>query len=553
MMTDKRMRRNAATILLFLGALALAAALLIVLSGGFSFDVITLRDPRRPLIAGVVGLAAAWLTAGSQFPSIAQRITGTAAQLPSRIAAAASLAALVFAIAWSSRAAGGSDSSCYALQAEAFAHGQATLASPVAAALSGAPNAVFAPAGFLPSPRTFGAAVPICAPGLALAMAPAWRIRPAAVFLVVPISAALLVWLTFVLGRLVDGDETGACAAVLVACSPIFLYQAVQPMSDVPAAAAWLAALVSASPLASGVWASIALLIRPNLALLVPLLPWRKRGQPPWSHVLGAAPGVLVLLALNAVRYGSPLASGYGPTDVLFSLAHVLPNATRYTRWMIETQSPFVLLALAAPFLLRRDVARARLAWISLAAVALVEATYLAYTVFDDWWYLRFLLPALPLLLALSVAAVRALAGRASAAALTLVLSVWYLHAARDRHVTELQALEARFARAGEYAARHLPSNAVVVAGQESGGIRFHGGRDTIAWDAIPPAELDATLASLRANGRAPYFALEDGEDERFRQRFAGQRAGALDWRPMEELSGPPRVRFYAAPVAGGS
>ena len=41
---------------------------------------------------------------------------------------------------------------------------------------------------------------------------------------------------------------TGACAAVLlVACSPIFLYQAVQPMSDVPAAALWLAALVASA------------------------------------------------------------------------------------------------------------------------------------------------------------------------------------------------------------------------------------------------------------------------------------------------------------------
>src|SRR4030095_598957 len=176
---------------------------------------------------------------------------------------------LVFAIAWTSRAAGGSDSSCYVLQAEAFARGHATLDNPVAQVLPDAPNAVFAPAGFRPSPRAYGAAGPICAPGLALGVGGAFVLHPSAVFLVVPASAALFVWLTFLYGRRVDGDVTGACAAVLLACSPIFLYQAVQPMSDVPAAAAWLAALVSTSPFGAGVYASMAILIRPNLALLV--------------------------------------------------------------------------------------------------------------------------------------------------------------------------------------------------------------------------------------------------------------------------------------------
>ena len=64
------------------------------------------------------------------------------------------------------------------------------------------------------------------------------------VFLVVPLFAALLVWFTFALGRALDDEVTGLGAAVLLACSPIFLYQAVQPMSDVPAAALWLAAFV---------------------------------------------------------------------------------------------------------------------------------------------------------------------------------------------------------------------------------------------------------------------------------------------------------------------
>jgi hypothetical protein len=561
------MRRGAANILLFGAALALAIAAATLLSGGVAWRAVrlSLRDPWRPfLLAVALAAAARVISGGADFRRAVQRYGGTAVALPWRIAALASASVLVFAIAWTSRAAGGSDSSCYVLQAEAFAHGRATLANPVAQALPEMPNAVFAPTGFLPSPRVYGAAVPICAPGLALAMAVAYRVHPGAVFLVVPMAAALLVWLTFLYGRGVDGEFTGACAAVLVACSPILLYQAVQPMSDVPAAAAWVAALVSASPFAAGAWASVAVLLRPNLALLVPLaLIARGRGQPPsaaggpWIRALlfatGAVPGMIVLLALNGARYGSPLASGYGDTGVLFSWTHVTANAPRYARWMLETHTPFVLLALAAPWAFRRDPGRARLAWVSLASVALLAGTYLAYTVFDDWWYIRFLLPAVPILLTLGVAVLSAStgrwrstsSGRAVIAAICAAISIWYVSVARGRQVLDLQRLEARFAATGDSARLTLPPDAVVLAVQQSGSIRFHGHRDTLAWDAIPADALDRTIDELRRSGRAVYVALEDEEEARFRQRFTGQRNGALDWPPVAEVRAAPHVRIY--------
>jgi hypothetical protein len=272
-------------------------------------------------------------------------------------------------------------------------------------------------------------------------------------------------------------------------------------------------------------------------------------------------PGVVILLALNAARYESPFASGYGDAGTLFSLDRVGQNLARYPIWILETQTPFVLLAIAAPWMLRRDPNRARLAWISLLAVMLLVATYLAYTVFDDWWYIRFLLPALPILLALSAAVLRALtewlptagpfrgARHSVLIATTAMLAAWYIHVAIDRHVNDLQRLESRFARAGEYAARELPPNAVVLAVQHSGSIRFHGRRDTIAWDAISPDALDGTIAALRARGRTVFLVLEDAEEERFRARFAGQRAGALDARPIAELPAPGRVSVYEPPV----
>jgi hypothetical protein len=431
-------RHAAGRLLVFIAAIAAAFSAVTLISGGFVLRAgsffLSSRDPVRPLlVAAALFVAARLLLSSTEFRAAAQVITGDRSRLATRIAGAAAAGALVFSIAWTSRAAGGSDSSCYVLQAEAFAQGRVTLSNGAAPALPDAPSAAFAPTGFVPSRSRPSEAVPICGPGLALLMAGAFVIHRDAVFLVVPLFAGLLVWLTFVFGRQVDDQVTGAAAAVLAACSPIFLYQAVQPMTDVPAAALWLAALTLASgarrrdTIAAGVCASLTILIRPNMALLlIPLVfllfrlkpdtsssaefrlkaettestaesettrsredadTTRSRAEAPHINpvvsafrrnllfVAAMVPGVVLLLALNAARYGSPLASGYGDTGTLFSAAHLAPNAARYSRWLLETHTPFVLLALAAPWVIPRAGGRRRLALAALAGSALIVAT----------------------------------------------------------------------------------------------------------------------------------------------------------------------------------
>jgi hypothetical protein len=127
-----------------------------------------------------------------------------------------------------------------------------------------------------------------------------------------------------------------------------------------------------------------------------------------------------------------------------------------------------------------------------------------------------------------------------------MALAVVFVSVARARHATELQALESRFRLGGEYAARALPRDAVVISVQQSGSVRFHGHRDTIAWDALPEGALDATIARLRARGHAVYVALEDAEEPAFRLRFDAARATVvLDQRPVATIDAAVRVRFY--------
>lgn len=592
----------------------LAAATLIwtviaAVTGGFAVRVAGLsvasRDPWRPFLVAVVLGAVALLALGRErFFAWVKPIVGTRTQRPFHVAVIAAVGAFAMAAAWNTRAAGGSDSSCYVLQAEAFAHGRASLAPVLSETPPGVTPAALAPIGFIASPGPPHAAVPICASGLALMMAPLLVAGRDLVFLVVPVCAALLVWWTFAFGRRVADPGTAACAAVLLACSPIFLYQAVQPMSDIPAAALFMGALVFAlrsgrvDTLGAGLLAGLAVLTRPNLAIVIaplvlvlgngdsprfprfqlsqkngdrsdspesrankgfpkngdsPRFPsGGKRGLSPfWWFCAGAAPVGLVMLALNAARYGGPLASGYGDSTVLFAWTRVAANMSRYPRWLIETQSPLIVLAVAGPVLLWVR-GQWRLALAATLSVAAVFATYFAYTVFNDWWYIRFLLPALPLLIVFMTMTLFAMAtrmspahGRAGAMLACALLASWYMDVAHRRHAMDLRTLEARFRVTGEYARRALPANAIALAVQHSGSLRFYGDTPTLAWDGIEPAALDGLVTWLGARGLAPFIVVEDAEEPRFRERFATQRLGQLDWPPSTEIHGAVRVRIY--------
>ena len=560
-------------------AIAAAWAAVVWLSGGISFhtgvSMIAARDPIRPVIASVALAAIGWALLGTAaFVRALRTVRGDpSTQLPARVALLAVAATLVVSNAWNTRAAGGSDSSCYVLQADAFTQARATLPPPLTDPPPAVSPQVMAPIGFVPSPSPPHDAVPICAPGLAIVMAPARLVARDAVFLVVPLFAALAVWCTFLLGRALDGGATGAIAAALLACSPIFLYQAVQPMSDVPAAALWLAALVALAPgsrdggpasarreVLAGLCASVAVLMRPNVALIVlPLLALLRLRLASWLR-FGAAslPALGAMLALGAARYGSPFASGYGDTGVLFSLSHIAPNLARYPKWLLESHSWLVVFAMGAPWILARRGC-GRLATVASAAVVLTVCTYLAYTVFDDWWYIRFLLPALPVLLVFTLICLRSVASSIPRLAWWALpfrgqplfylgvssMAVWFVVRAVGGHVFDLAGLEARFRLAGEYAGRALTDDAIVFAVQQSGSVRFYGERGTLAWDALPAERLDATVMALERLGRRVFFVLEDAEESRFRAHFAGQQAGGLDWPPFAEVRGPTRVRFY--------
>ena len=472
------------------------------------------------------------------------------------IAIVIALGLAAFGVARGTWAVGGSDSSCYALMAQAFAAGGLQPFSAIGAEAPW-PNAstTTAPGGFLPSPLRLGAASPICAPGFSLLMAPlAALFGLDAIFWLTPMAGAVLVFASFVIASRLAGGAAGVTAAFLVASSPIVLFQMVQPMNDVTAATLWTSvlALLVTDDAPDQLWrsrvagfiAGLAILVRPNLApLLVVAIAlvlvrdetrgWRNESA--GALVIGSIFGIALMLSLNRGLYGSVFGSGYGDAAALFSLSHAGENVRNFSRALFATQNVVPAIGLLAPFVLPSAHRRTAIALV--AAAAITTGIYLLYTPFPEWWYLRFLMPALVILLVLASAVAVDLASRARMRGVipiaAIVLAIMGTRAAGAHDVFELQRLEGRYRATAEAVRERLPDNAVLVTVWQSGSMRFHAGREIVMWDSLDPDWLDRAVDWIEQRGLKPYLLLERREEGEFRERFRGRAAiGALDWPP---------------------
>ena len=488
----------------------------------------------------------------------------------SGLAGALSVAVLVAGLALGSRAASGGDSYGYVSQAQLWRQGSLIQPAPLARSAKWPnPAETLAPLGYRPARNAF-AIVPTYPPGLPILMALARTIGgPCAVYFVVPVSAALLVWLTYVLALRVSDPAVAAGATVLMATSPTLLFMTMWPMSDVPVSAFWMAALVSASgnarrtrAISTGVLTGIAILIRPNLVPLA-VVPaalilrgaasssgtaWRAGA----AVAAGALPFVGAIVALNSLLYGSPLESGYGSISRLYSVDRIGTNFVRHVSWLYESQGPYLLASLVGLALHARRGAKALMVW-GAAFLALVWAAYLPYHTFSEWWYLRFLLPAFPIVCVLAVDGVAALAGRYGTRVRVAVIGAFVLAAAAhglafaiEKEIAGLGEGEQRAVETGRFARNDLPSNAMLVAGQHSGSLRYYSGRLTLRYDRLEPDWLDRTVEQLRALNYHPFAVLESWEEAPFRDHFRGQATLALlAAPPVALLDSNVSVRVY--------
>ena len=535
------------------------------LSGGARIELagvpLASTDPIRPLFAAALLAAIYTFTAGRQGvredAALARRLA-----TPSRLATVLAAAIGVIAIAQSSCTASGADAYAYVTQADLMLAGRLTVPVPIANEVPWPrPLSTFVPFGYAAVAGESAIASAV-GPGLPLLMALFKAIGGhVALFLVVPITAALLVWSTFAVGRALGSSSLGLGAAWLTATSPAFLTMVKEPMSDVPAAAFWALATWKAleasrwSTVVSGVAAAIAILIRPNLAPLAVVLGawmlWPRADQSVRDRVRSliafSVPIVLACLTIawmNQRLFGSPLASGYGATEQLFSTANVLTNIRRYGGWLAQTQTPLVfagLIALIVPASRLWPVPGTWRGALLLSSIAIVVfAIYAFYMPFDAWWFLRLLLPAWTALCigtAVLIAAASRLAGtraRDVQVVALIALGLYTAFLAKRLQVFPDNEGERRYATVAELVRQATDPSSIILASIHTGPIRYYAGRDTMRFDLLDEAWLDRAVGWLTAQGRHPYFLIEDWERPIFERRFAAMNSlGRLALSPV--------------------
>ena len=519
--------------------LAVTAAILAV-SGGFRTTVGGLRiSARSPLLVTLLALVnfTIWLAQARRSNAVEsdlERVWDALHHHSKFIVAIALISTTVVAM-YSTRSAAGADASGYLSEAAMIAHRAFLYPDPMQLELGDETGWLTTPLGWRPTGVAMQ--VPTYPPGLPMLMAVpyAWFGINGAVAIVL-LSAAVAIVATGLLASQLGGRVAGIMAAVLIGFTPVFVHQAIQPMSDVPVTAAWMlcfALLCRGGSLdaPAGVACAIAVLIRPNLAPLaiVPLVLARRKVV---FAIPVAAAGAL-LGFIQASWYGSPFQSGYGATDELFAMSNIVPNIGRYSRWWLAT-APALLLGVFGVYRLRAN----RTAHALAAFAMLVIGAYLIYAVFDDWSYLRFLLPTLAVFAVFAAIELAAWIERWPITVrvpvffvVVVALTAYSIAIARSHDTFKLADQLARVATVADYLNKNVEPAAVLLSGEQSGSMRHYTGRSILRWEAASPDALTAAFAKLAQANRPVFIVLDAWEEPVFRAKLS--HAVPLDWPPM--------------------
>ena len=446
---------------------------------------------------------------------------------------------------------GGSDSSGYANAARALASGRlvARARSLDALALRDRDLRLVLPLGFVPGPRP-GTVAPLYPVGFPahealFAAVAGWRRGP---YLVGPFAALGCLALVYVIARLLSLSRTSAvaCAGVLAAW-PSFVFQSLQPMSDVVGlfwclaaiAAALAARRRSAWAAAGGAAFGIAVLVRPTNALLaVPLafaLPWTVPALALFAA--GGAPFAGLLALYQRISYGSAWRSGWERSGHLqaFALSHFAARLTYYVGWLARTLTPLPLLGWLAVVASRRTPIRDRLLLFSWLGAFLAAFSF--YGPYESFLFLRFLLPGFPAIPLAACLVVERLLDRprgavARAAAVLLLGAVLAAEVATFRRLRLAAVVRdegSAYRETSVWADGELPVDGVLLAGNASGALTYYTERPLVRVDVLEPGDAAVVRAAAdRADLRLFALLFPEEEDELCR-RFPG------GWRKIGE------------------
>ena len=427
--------------------------------------------------------------------------------------------------------AGASDSSGYFNHARLLASGHLRMEARTVPGFppTSAPPKLYMALGFRPAWNGKGLVptYPAGLPLLILAAEPLAGWKHAGDLVLVLHSLAGLV-VVFALGRRLGlGEPWAALGAVVVALSPLYLFMSLVAMSDVPSLVwttlAILAALRSRErplwALAAGAAIALDVLLRPtNILAFIPAAIALGSSPRRWLlFALGGLPGAVFFCAHSMAAYGSLATTGYGDSTREFSLALVPGALAHYAHWLPLLFTPVVALNLALPFL-GGESARTR--WLLATWILAYAAFYSTYRYTQEvWWYLRFLLPAVPAMVVGGLLVLRALLRRVprwanpgrSPAAFVVALSLAAAaldHQTKLLHPFSVGAEERVYSKVTDWMVKNLPPDSICLTMQASGALVYSTSFTFVRWDALDSGNVGKVDAAIRASGRPLYAVL---------------------------------------------
>ncbi|MBK5259371.1 MAG: hypothetical protein JJE51_07240 [Thermoanaerobaculia bacterium] len=434
-------------------------------------------------------------------------------------------------------AAGGPDSSGYLNAARLFSAGAySTRILPLEQlGLSDSFADVFVPLGFSQAQEARHM-VPAYPPGAALhfwlmAQLFGWSVGP---YIVSPLAAAGAVVLMYFVGCQFNLRRfPSAIGAGVLAFLPPFLLHAFQPVSDVIATfwtlfvvfAAYRSRVDGRFAVVAGAAFAIGVCVRPsNILLALPLVCFlRLKPNLLVRSVVGALPIGAALMTYSSLVYGSPFRTGYGTVGEVVSLDYLDAAFRMYIRWgrrmLTGIIMPSGLAVVFSPFVA---------AWDRLSLFVWFFAFFAFYCFwggYQEWWYMRFLLPALPALIigallliqnATDMIVTRFAHGFVWRLGVWLFVAFYLIQRPLDLS-TKLGVYVARdnievYPGAVHWCESQMPPNAILISGVLSGAVYYYTSRFTVRHDLLHNGRFEELRAYAGNAGLRWYALLSDVE-----------------------------------------
>jgi len=487
--------------------------------------------------------------------------------LPAALGLAALAAYAAFLARHASHAVGGADSSGYLNLATGLARGELVKPIRLVAEFGVDPSLtqLLLPLGFAPGPAPATMA-PSYPPGFPVHMAllaslVGWEAGP---FLVSPLLAAAGLAAFYFLGRELGLTRGEAVAGTLIlGFQPVYVFMALNPMSDTTATLWATLAVLGALRARRGVpWAfaaglafGIGCLVRPNNALLLATLALALPLRPGAlaRFALGVTPSLGFFLAFNHAVLGGALRTGYPGLEREFALGYFPRRFAYYTHWLGRTFTPLVPLAWLGVMASRETRWRDRLLLVVWFGSFFVF--FCLYGPYEIWWFLRFMMPAFPALVAGAILAARPLLRAVEVrlhvpsrlpaglnvlpAALLLFVLGSEAGEAKRRDVLGIAAAEAVYPRACRLASERLPPRAIVLSCLMSGALEHYTDLRYLRYDTMDDRPTVRRLLRLTMRQGASWYALlHPAEIEAFQSRDLGRwkQIGQVDEAVLLEL-----------------